>query len=314
MHGRRRRQLRRSVYLPILLALSLVALILPKAWTGRLISLVQVLVPFQHATAALADSFGEALDESTETVSGELFQALERERSALAHQVGALATRVSELEQDIDVLTATRRWGVGGRRLGTQGSLIPARIIADDFLSWRSSRLINAGALQGVGRGAVVTSQSFNFKINRGKQEGLRDGLSLLLREVVLGFVEQVGTHTARVKLLSDVDVEMKVKIGRLSSNGFEVQDAYYWLIGRGHGTMQIRDVDRRLIAEQRIRVGDTVLSDPHSELLPAAMSIGTITVVQPDRDNPLLSILTVQSGVDARSLRRVYVFDPATP
>ena len=74
---------------------------------------------------------------------------------------------------------------------------------------------------------------------------------------------------------------------------------------------MQIRDVKRRDVESGVVRTGDTVLSDPVSGLLPAAMTIGHIVEIKPDRANPLLSILTVQSAVDAKDLRRVYVYSP---
>ncbi len=42
-------------------------------------------------------------------------------------------------------------------------------------------------------------------------------------------------------------------------------------------------------------------------------MTIGRITSIGPDRDNPLLSILTIGATVDEKSLRRIYVYDPET-
>ena len=42
-------------------------------------------------------------------------------------------------------------------------------------------------------------------------------------------------------------------------------------------------------------------------------MTIGRITRIDPDQENPLLSVLTVESAVDEAGLRRVYVFEPGT-
>lgn len=69
-------------------------------------------------------------------------------------------------------------------------------------------------------------------------------------------------------------------------------------------GDAQKRDVDAGLIA-----VGDFVLSDPSTGALPTAMTIGKISAIEPDRDNPLHSILTIEGAVDVSSLRRVYVY-----
>jgi cell shape-determining protein MreC len=151
------------------------------------------------------------------------------------------------------------------------------------------------------------------FTIDRGDEAGLRGGMAILLRESFIGLIEQAGTHTARVKLLSDVTVEMKVRIGRFHDTGFEALDRYFWLMGRGDGVMEIRDVPRRNVDEEVVAVGDVVLSSPESGLLPAAMTIGRVTDIRPDRDNPLLAILTVKASADEESLRRVYVYDPDT-
>ncbi len=308
--GRRRlRQASRKTYLAILPVIAITALLLPAEWTGKLISLAQIIVPFQHAAAVTADSVGQALRPNNPTVSPEEHEALERKKTALEHQVAALTVRVAELEKEVDILTATRLWDAGGQRIGARGRLIPARVITDDLLPWRSSQLINAGTLQGVQRGSAVTSRLFT--VDQGDADGLDNGMAVLLGEVFVGIVEQVGTHTARVKLLNDVSVQMKVRVGRLTDGGFVPLENYFWLVGRGDGVMEIRDAKRRDVEAGLIQVGDVVLSDPTSGILPCAMTIGRITSIGPDRDNPLLSILTVGAAVDETSLRRIYVYEP---
>ena len=215
-----------------LLALSIVVLLMPREWTGGLISLVQVIVPFQDAANVAVDSAASALEGHDPAVPAEAYQALERENAALQHQVASLAMRAGELEKDVDILTATRLWGRETDRIGSRGSLIPARVVSGDIVTWRSSRLITAGSLQGVRPGDAVTSQY--FAIDRGEAEGITDGMAVLQAEAFVGIVdEKVGTHTAWVKLLSDVSVQMKVRIGRLGENGFIPADQYYWLTGR---------------------------------------------------------------------------------
>ncbi|MGB2987338.1 MAG: rod shape-determining protein MreC [Phycisphaerae bacterium] len=289
--------------------MSIVALLLPGGWTGKLISLVQIIVPFQHAATSIADSVTDALKPDPPTVSGEAYEALERQKTALEHQVAALAVRAAQLEKEVEILTATRLWDVDGRHIGALGRLIPVRVITEDLLPWRSSRLINAGSLQGVRDGSAVASRFFT--IDQGDAEGVGSGMSVLLREALLGVVEQVGTHTARARLLSDLKAGMKVRVGRVTEEGFAALDRYFWLSGCGDGVMQIRDADRRDVQAGLLQVGDMVLSDPMNDMLPAAMTIGKITAIEPDRKNPLLSILTVKSEIDERFLSRAYVYVP---
>ncbi|MCH7885856.1 MAG: hypothetical protein IIC01_11485, partial [Planctomycetes bacterium] len=255
------------------------ALLLPADWTGGLISLVQVLVPFQHAASAVINS-GTQVDSrngADESNQGST-SSMDLEKAALAHQVAALTIRVAELEREVGILTATRLWDVDGARLGASGQLIPAGVVTGDLLPWRSSSLINAGTLQGVRRGAAVTS--CHFTVDRGTDDGVRSGLAILLGETLIGWVEQAGTHTARVKLLTDPSVEMKVRIGRFekvtdpavdsqppgglkpaASNrhpAFRLADGYFWLTGRGNGRMQIRGVKRGDVESGVVQTGDT--------------------------------------------------------
>jgi hypothetical protein len=75
---------------------------------------------------------------------------------------------------------------------------------------------------------------------------------------------------------------------------------------------MEIADAKRREVDEGVVQIGDMVLSEPTDEMLPTAMTIGKITAIRPDYENPLLSILTVTSAVHETELRRVYIFDPS--
>ncbi|MEK7755748.1 MAG: rod shape-determining protein MreC, partial [Planctomycetota bacterium] len=155
----------------------------------------------------------------------------------------------------------------------------------------------------------AVTSHVFT--VNRGEDAELRTGLAILLGEILVGTIEQIGTHTSRVKLLSDVSVQMKVRIGRWTGDRFLLVDRYFWMSGRGPGRMEIRDVERKDVDTGVVQVGDTVLSDPQSDVLPAAMTIGKVTTASADRDNPLFALLTIAAAVPEESLRRVYIYDP---
>jgi cell shape-determining protein MreC len=293
-----------------LLTVSVILFLLPSRWTNGLISLVQLLAPLQDAATIAGDSTVRALsgDESA-AISPEEFDAAQRRRAALEHQTAALSARVEELEREVRVLTASRLWDIGGRRIGSQGRLIPARTVLGDVLPWRSSRLVTAGSLQGVPPDAAVVSNVFT--VDQGELAGLSGGLAILLGEAFVGVVEQVGTHTSRVKLLSDPSVQMKVRIGRFTNGAFTLADGYFWLVGRGGGRMEIRDVEARSIESGAVRVGDVVLSDSTSVNLPAAMTIGKVARIAPDRDNPLFAHLAVEPVVAERDLNSVYVYDP---
>lgn len=299
----------RKTTIIVLLAISIVAMMIPNAISSRLISLVQILVPFQHAVSRAADTITGGKQTYFPDVDGQTHESLRLEKIALEHKLASMSVRVEELQRDVGILTATRMWDVEGQRIGSQGQLIPAGVITSDLLPWRSSRLINVGSLQGVKNGAPVTSRYFT--IDRGDQTGVRNGMAILRGETFIGVVEQTGSHTARVKLLSDISVQMKVRIGRFEEKEFILIGGYYWLVGRGKGQMEIRDVPRRDVDTGSVQIGDVILSDPTSGMLPTAMTIGRVTNIRSDRDQPLFSILTIESEIDESWLQRVYIFDP---
>ena len=138
--------------------------------------------------------------------------------------------------------------------------------------------------------------------------------------EALVGEVELVGTHTARVRLLSDPASRLKIQIGRFADiigeepttmPVFEVVREASWLVGVGKGRMEIRDINSEDFTDGSVRVGDTVTSHPSNQLAPAALVVGEIVEIRPDRSNPLLCIATVKSSLDESELRRVYVYDP---
>ncbi len=292
-----------------LTAVSLLLFLLPTRWTSGLIGFVQLIVPLQDASTTAVESIGDSLAVQPAAVKPEELEESRRKSAALAHQAAALAVRVDDLEREVEALTATRLWDAGGSRIGSRGRLIPARVVVGDLLAWRSSQLVTTGSLQGVPHSAPVVSNSFT--IGQGEQAGLQGGMAILLGEVFVGWVEKVGPHVSRVTLLSDPSVQMKVRIGRFSNNGFVLADGYFWIVGRGGSALEIRDVEARTVQATAVEVGDLVLSDSTNEMLPAALTIGNIAAIIPDRDNPLFVHLAVKPVLDLADLDRVYVYDP---
>lgn len=284
-------------------------LLLPRRWTHRLVALVEPLVPLQEATTAAAEGLADALGTPKAAVSRADYDALQRAYQGMLHETAALGLRAAQLEEEVAILTAIRTWTVEGARIGATGQLIPARVVSADVHGWRDSRLVDAGSAQGVTRGMAAVSHMFSVEVE-GSAEPLREGLAILLREAVVGVVEQAGLGTARVRLIGDVGMETKVRVGRLHENGLEARAGYYWLIGLGRGVMQIRDVDRRDVDSGAVAAGDVVLCDSGFAGLPVPMVMGRITAVEGDLHNPLLAIATVEAAVRAGELRRVYVYD----
>ena len=299
-----RRSLRRKGLLPILLVASLLVIILPRGVTGRFIGLVQALVPFQDWTTRGADAASGAAG-AVGTAGGEQdpSEKLRRTNEALRHRLADVQQRYRNLQRDYRAIASVRRRGLSG------GRLIPARVVAGDALPWRESRLISSGLLSGVRKAAAVTSNHFNVYLP--ESEGVRDGLSVVSSEVLVGFVDQVSTHSARVRLITDRATKMPVVIAQLEGERFLPLEAQFWLVGTGGSRLEVRDVDHRYVKSQAVQVGDTVLTVPHDARLPVSLTVGTVTKVRPDPENRLLYVLDVEPPLDFDKLRRVFVIDP---
>ena len=149
------------------------------------------------------------------------------------------------------------------------------------------------------------------FTIGLGEEAGLQGGMAILLGEAFLGWVEKVGPHVSRVKLLADPSVQMKVRIGRFAPGRFVLAEGHFWMVGRGDSKMEIRDVEARTVQAASVEVGDVVLSDSTQKMLPAALIIGNVSEIIPNRDNPLFVHLAVKPVLDPAEVEHVYVYDP---
>lgn len=299
-----------GVAMAIVIVGSGIAVLLPSGWTNKFFHVTQMIVPMQDVTSGMLQSVTDRLEANAGTVPRDEYDRLARAQAAMEHRTAALALRAGDLEKQVELLTATRMRSVDGGRIGARGRLIPARVLTDDLLPWRASRLITAGSVSGSREGAAVMSN--HFSIATDEVEGLHPGLAIVLGEIYIGVVDQTSRHTSRVRLVTDPATEMKVRIGRGGDDGFQVVERYFWLVGSGGGFMEIRDVEARDVNEGIVQVGDWVLSDPLGAALPSALVIGRVSQIDKDRKNPLFAVLTIESAAPLEELDRVYVYDPS--
>ncbi|UCG17612.1 MAG: rod shape-determining protein MreC [Phycisphaerales bacterium] len=293
---------RRSAVFVLLLGISVCGLLVPSQHSGWLMNLVQVGVPFQDVANRIGDSVEGALaGPPAPAVSVEEHQGVVRQKEAFEHLAHALAQRVEVLERRNRELTAIRRLGLDGR-----GQLIRARVISEDLISWRESRLVDAGSLGGVRRGAAVVSN--HFTVDVGRDKGVQDGLRVLSSETLVGAVWHTGTHTSRVQLLTDPSTEMVVTIGRHRDGELVPLGKDFWMVGVGNGWLEVRDVGHKYVKEGDVRVGDVVLTVGDEAVLPVPVVIGAIRKIRQDPDNGLLYILDVEPAVAPSGLRHVYI------
>ncbi len=272
------------------------AFALPRVFTSRANSLLQVLVPFQDGVTRLADGLGSgdgAMDPVGEAILDE----------GLRSAVVSLAAQNQSLRQELATLTSVR-----DRGLGPRGRLVSTRVVAGDATSWRDSRQILGGSKKGLSAESGVVTDTFAIHLK--EDDSIGAGLAVLSAERLVGVVEHVGTFVSRVKLLSDRETELTVTTARLEGERLLPVGANFLLVGRGHGRVQIREVHHQYVEDGTIALGDYVLTLADEPVLPPSITIGTISAITPDRHNALLYTLEVDPGVDYAKLRRLYVVD----
>jgi len=288
----------RTQQIPVFLSVvALILFLLPASLTGYLGGLLQVLSPLQQASARAGEAVATLVSSSPDR------SGAARQADGLNSVIATLSAQNADLRRENEKLTRVR-----GRGLGLRGRLIPAHAIAADALAWRASKSLLVGSRRGVQRGDAVISE--HFSIDLAGSQDVEEGMAVLAAETLVGVLDQVSTHTSRVRLLTDPATRMSVCIGHVTEGRLEPMEELFWLVGRGRGRIEIHDVHHRYVKDGAIRTGDVVLTRPDDPQWPPSITIGTVVDLAPDPDNGLLYILRVDPGVDLSDLSRVYVVD----
>jgi rod shape-determining protein MreC len=153
---------------------------------------------------------------------------------------------------------------------------------------------------------AHVTSTPSSFSheiiINKGTDSFVQTGQLVLSaqRNSVIGVVRETAEQMARVRLLTDSNQGIEVRIRREGSD----KNIGAMMFGTGRITCKINMIER----EQDIRAGDTVYAAPQPGKLDIPIVIGEIIDVQADELHPLLWDITVQPVEDMTRLDTVAV------
>ncbi len=248
-------------------------------------SIMQVLVPVQHTLQAMTPDNPHDTDDQ---------------------HIRALESRIASLEAQNQQLKIKNEEMGRLRELDPNiGKLISAQVVAGDGLAWRASRVLDRGTLTGVAQNEMVISNVFS--VRAGMKEGVADGMTVLSSEALVGQIHAAGTYTAQVILQSD-PAAAAVVVNVVGQSGIPLKDEFI-LKGVGNGSMQVK-VGYDFIKDNRIAVGDSVVTAHGDSRLPSSVRVGTITAWQQDDDNPALFNVIVKAPAELRDLKRVYVVD----
>ena len=107
--------------------------------------------------------------------------------------------------------------------------------------------------------------------LDRGSEDGVAVGQAAVLGRVLVGLVQHVEAHTARVQLVTDPYSRLHVAL-RTQEGGRVTA----WLHG-GSDEKRMPLTNLRANDGLEIREGDPVLTDAETELVPAGLVVGTV-------------------------------------
>ncbi|MCL5074236.1 MAG: rod shape-determining protein MreC [Chloroflexi bacterium] len=248
-------------YLGFVLAIGLIAirLIAPLHLVEDLAA--RGIAPLQWATTTAIEPVANLL-QAIQTI-GEL----RRENERLRQTVDRLTqenVRLSELERE----NAQLREQLNLKRAQPGYQWIPAEVIGQD-----ASNLVRS----------VI--------INRGANDGIQIGMTVMTTRGLVGRVVRLSPVTAKVLLISDVSSSVSAIIQSSRANG--VVD------GQGTPLLTMKYIDQRL----PIKTGDKVITSGVGGVFPAGILVGYVTDVT-KKDTAMFQQASVEPAVDLKGLQ----------
>lgn len=152
-----------------------------------------------------------------------------------------------------------------------QARALPARVIAEDASSWFRT-----------------------IVIDRGRKDGVEEGLSVVVAEGVVGRVIKSAAAESRVLLITDASSALAGLVQRSRARG----------VCRGRGDLLAFDFAMHW---EEIEVGDLIVTSGMGGVFPKGLSVGTVKRVELN-ENGLFQSVEVTPAVDFYRLEEVLV------
>lgn len=143
--------------------------------------------------------------------------------------------------------------------------------------------------------GEDVTSWFRTMVIDRGANDGLREGMAVVAADGVVGQIIKVAPTTARVLLITDHSSGVAVTIQRSRARGV--------VKGKGEGFCSMEFTTR----EEDVKVGDAVVSSGIGGVFPKGLPIGEVTMVKRG-EYGIFQTVTIRPAVNFAHLEEVLV------
>lgn len=138
-----------------------------------------------------------------------------------------------------------------------------------------------------------------NITINKGKKDGIDVGMAVVIKEGIIGKIENVSYFTSTIKLITSNDKNNKISI-RINSKDKTYNNILTTDID---GQMVITGIDK----DSTIEVGNTIVTSGLSEVFPSGIIIGKISKIEND-EYGISKKAFVESQADINNIRFVSV------
>ena len=255
-------------------------------WTALLVVLIAAVLIFVPGGAQQVEAVGTRLLAPLKFgVSGAVGQV--EGVVSVAQRVGDLANQNDQYREEIDRLQADivrlRELEVENRDLRNllglkqrsgAGELLPVRVIARDPSPYVQS-----------------------ITIDRGEEDGLRDGMPVITWRGVVGRVNRVSPTSSKVLLVTDTSSSIS---GRIQSSEARVAGI---LRGRPEGGLVMQHIPQ----EESVQTGDTVITSDLGGIMPEGLVVGQVVQIR-RKDVDVFQEALIEPAADMKQLERLYV------
>ena len=188
--------------------------------------------------------------------------------------------------------------------------LIPARVAADESISYGHGRTLRMASGSGSAAGDLVTTR--RLITDRRKALGK---FGVLANNVLVGRLGSSDAYTAQLLLVTDADFQVWAKIIRDPNRPRDMAGATTeylpplpcHAVGDGRAGLTVKGVP----TDAKVMPGDWLLTETSNSFLPIPVRIGTVVAVEDDPRQASFQTVRVAPDADLGALRNVYIVYP---
>ena len=192
--------------------------------------------------------------------------------------------------------------------------LIPARVVADESLSYGHGRTLRVRSGGEAVAGDLVTTR--RLITDRRKALGK---FGVLANNVLVGRLGSSDAYTAQLLLVTDSNFQVWAKIVRDPNRPRDIAGVSAeqilppipcHAVGDGRAGLIVKDVP----ADAKVLPGDALLTETSNSFLPIPVRVGTVVAVEDDPQQGSFQTVRVMPDADLDGLRNVYIVYPMRP